>query len=207
MAETDKRTITLGRRMMIYVFIIVFCSLMLGIEFLIDIKDRDLHRELERGFQRQRLGEISSSEAMAPIDHIKNKVILLIVIQSLVTGVVLILFVKKITIPLGRMFAVTTNMARGDFKNPVPVYSNDEIGKLGRFINDVVSDFGEVIGHVRAAGGACRHNIESIRLAVESGDRQAALTSVKVAAEEIERLDEMTGIFNLARVDLSRLKS
>jgi signal transduction histidine kinase len=207
MAPTDTRTVTLARRMMIYVFIIVFCSLVLGIEFLIDINDGDLYRELEISFQRQRLGEISSGEAMAPIDQIKKKVILLIVIQSLVTGVVLILFVKKITIPLGRMFAVTTDMARGNFKNPIPVYINDEIGKLGWFINDVVSDFGEVIGHVRAASRSCRKSIESMRLALEGGDREAVLADMKKISEEMERLDDMTMNFNLARVDLSRLKS
>jgi methyl-accepting chemotaxis protein len=192
--------------MMIYVCIIVFSSLVLGFEFLIDINGKEPYRGLEPGLQGQYQAQMDSGPATAPIDQIKRKVIFLIAIQSFVTGVVLILFVKKITIPLGRMFAVTANMAQGDFGNPIPVYVNDEIGRLGRFINDVVSDFGEVIGLVRVTGNRCRERVQSMKAAFEKGDRKAVLAGMERISEEMEQLDDMTRDFNLARADLSRLK-
>lgn len=191
---------------MIYVCIIVFSSLVLGLEFLIDVKDKELYREPEPGLRIQPPREIDNGGAVSPIDQIKKKVILLIAIQSFVTGVVLILFVKKITIPLRRMFDITANMERGDFGNPIPVYINDEIGRLGWFINDVVSDFSEVIGHVRVTGHRCREKIQSMKAAFESGNRERVLADMESISEEMERLDDMTRDFNLARVDLSRLE-
>jgi len=191
---------------MIYVCIIVFCSLVLGVEFLIDSKDKELYRQEKTGYRGQHPGETGGGEAMVPVDEIRKKVILLIAIQSLVTGVVLVLFVKKITIPLRRMFDITADMARGDFKNPIPVYINDEIGKLGWFINDVVSDFGEVLGHVRVTGHRCAERIDSMKAAFESGNREVVLAEMNGISEDMEQLDDMTRDFNLARVDLSRLK-
>jgi methyl-accepting chemotaxis protein len=206
MRPTNTRTVTLTRRMMIYVCIIVFSSLVLGFEFLIDINGKEPYRGLEPGLQGQYQAQMDSGPATAPIDQIKRKVIFLIAIQSFVTGVVLILFVKKITIPLGRMFAVTANMAQGDFENPIPIYVNDEIGRLGRFINDVVSDFGEVIGLVRVTGSRCRERVQSMKAALEKGDRKAVLADMERISEEMEQLNDMTRNFNLARADLSRLK-
>jgi methyl-accepting chemotaxis protein len=206
MRRTDRSTVTLTRRMMIYVSIIVFSSLVLGIEFLIDVNGSEPQRGPEYGLQDRYQGEIDTGRAAAPIDRIRTKVIFLIAIQSLVTGVVLVLFVKKITIPLRRMFAVTGNMARGDFENPIPVYIDDEIGRLGRFINDVVSDFGEVIGHVRIAGDRCREHIRSMKTALEDGDRRTVLAEMERLSEQVEQLEDMTRNFHLARADLSRLK-
>lgn len=202
----DKRTATLTRRMMIYVCIIVFTSLVLGLEFLIDINGSEPFTVSGPGARDRLQAQAGGDPALPPIDRVQRKVIFLIAVQSLVTGVVLILFVKKITIPLGRMFAVTDDMARGDFENPVPVYIDDEIGRLGRFINDVVSDFGEVVGHVRIAGGRCRERVRSMRAALEDGRYQAMLSDMDGIAEEIEQLDDITKTFNLARADLSRLK-
>lgn len=191
---------------MVYVCIIVFSSLVLGFEFLIDINGKEPFRESGSGSLDLPQTRTGGGPALPPIDRVERKVIFLIAVQSLVTGVVLILFVKKITIPLGRMFAVTADMARGDFENPVPVYIDDEIGRLGRFINDVVSDFGEVIGHVRITGGRCRERIRSMRAAFENGDHRAVLADMDGIAEEMEQLDDITKTFNLARADLSRLK-
>jgi hypothetical protein len=112
-ASRAKRSSSLTRRMMIYLFVIVFVSLLLGVEFLREIDNKDLGQELMTNLTRWEKGEIGEARVMAPVVHARNKVILLIIIQSFVTGVVLTMFVKKITIPLKRMFEVTTRMAQG----------------------------------------------------------------------------------------------
>jgi methyl-accepting chemotaxis protein len=204
MTSSKKAASTISRRMTIYMAIIVFTMLILGVEFFVEINSGDLKGELVENFERLDRGEITEDAATAPIVHVRNKVMLLLAVQVLVTGVVFVLFVKKINIPLKRMFTVSSKIAAGDMKEPMPVYMTDEIGRMGEFINDLVSDFGEIVAHVRLFADSGMEVIEEIEEAVYREDLKNAKIMIEVMKGDILQLNDMMKDFKLFTVGPGR---
>ncbi|MBN1572395.1 MAG: hypothetical protein JW984_04280 [Deltaproteobacteria bacterium] len=204
MAVSKKGASSISRRMTIYILIIVFTMLILGVEFFVEINSGDLKGELVENFQRLNRGEITETAAVAPLVHVRNKVMLLLAIQVLVTGVVFMLFVKKINIPLKRMFTVSSKIAAGDMKEPMPVYMTDEIGRMSEFINDLVSDFGEVVAHVRLFANCGVESIEDIEEAIYKEDLKNAKIMIEVMKGDILQLNDMMKDFKLFTVGPER---
>ena len=180
--------------------IIVFTMLILGVEFFVEVSGGDLKGELVENFKELNRGEITEAAAIAPLVHLRNKVMLLLAIQVLVTGVVFILFVKKINIPLKRMFTVSSKIAGGDMKEPMPVYMTDEIGRMGEFINDLVSDFGEIVAHVRLFANSGMEAVEDIEEAIYREDLKNTKILIEVIKGDILQLNDMMKDFKLFTV-------
>lgn len=195
---------SISRRMTIYILIIVFTMLILGVEFFVEINSGDLKGELTENFKKLNRDEITEVVAIAPLVHVRNKVMLLLAIQVLVTGVVFILFVKKINIPLKRMFTVSSKIAGGDMKEPMPVYMADEIGRMGEFINDLVSDFGEVVAHVRLFVRSGIESVEEIENSVYNKDGENIKIKIEVLKGDLLQLNDMMSDFELFSVEPGR---
>lgn len=204
MTFSKKGASSISRRMTIYIMIIVFTMLILGVEFFVEVSGGGLKEELVENFGKLNRGEITEAAAIAPLVHVRNKVMLLLAVQVLVTGVVFMLFVKKINIPLKRMFTVSSKIAAGDMKEPMPVYMTDEIGRMGEFINDLVSDFGEVVAHVRLFASSGAEVIEDIEEAIYREDLKNAKIMVEVMKGDILQLNDMMKDFKLFTVEPER---
>jgi methyl-accepting chemotaxis protein len=204
MAPPKKGTSSISRRMTIYIMIIVFTMLILGVEFFVEVSGGGLKEELVENFKKLNRGEITEDAAIAPLVHVRNKVMLLLAVQVLVTGVVFILFVKKINIPLKKMFTVSSKIAAGDMKEPMPVYMTDEIGRMGEFINDLVSDFGEVVAHVRLFANSGMESIEDIEEAIHKEDLKNTKILIEVIKGDILQLNDMIKDFKLFTVGPER---
>lgn len=204
MAPFTKTGSSISRRMTIYILIIVFTMLILGVEFFVDINRGDLKGELTESFGELGANEITGEAAVSPLVHLRNKVMLLLAIQVLVTGVVFTLFVKKINIPLKRMFDVSSRIAGGDMKEPMPVYMDDEIGRMGEFINDLVSDFGEVVAHVRLFTRSTIESIGEIEDSIHRGDSNSTKVKIEVLKGDLLQLNDMMSDFQLFSVETGR---
>jgi len=198
-----KERVTIGRRMIIYLLIIVLTVLTLGIEFMHEVGDEALQKNILENASLLTAGKITETEAMEPLIHLRNKVMLLLAIQVLITSVVLVIFVKKITLPLRRMFQVSARISRGDLKEAMPVYTNDEIGRMGEFINDLISDFGEVVGHVRVFASAGLDSLDDIqtRFVDPDGREAPACRETEQLRQSLVQLREMTEDFTLFSVE------
>ena len=192
---------SISRRMTIYIMIIVFTMLILAVEFFVEINSDALKGELVENFKLLNKGEITETAAIAPLIHVRNKVMLLLSIQVLVTGVVFMLFVKKINIPLKRMFTVSSKIASGDMKEPMPVYMKDEIGRMGEFINDLISDFGEVVAHVRLFTNSTIESIEDIESSIYNQDNESTKIKIEILKGDLLQLNDMMKDFKLFTVD------
>lgn len=195
--------VTIGRRMIIYLMIIVLTVLTLGIEFMHEVGDEALQKNILENASLLTEGKITETEAMGPLIHLRNKVMLLLGIQVLITSVVLVIFVKKITLPLRRMFQVSARISRGDLKEAMPVYTNDEIGRMSEFINDLISDFGEVVGHVRVFASAGLDSLDDIqtRFVDPDGREAPACRETEQLRQSLVQLREMTEDFTLFSVE------
>ena len=200
-ALSKKREFTITRRMVIYLLIILFTVITLGIEFLIEVSDVGLKRELTEDIIRHENDRLKENHAISPLVHLRNKVILLLFMQVLVTGVVMVIFVKKITLPLKKMFEVSSYIADGDLKEPMPVYLPDEIGRMGEFINDLVNDFGELVGHIRISVSSDLDTLSNIKNYIGERDEESAYKEIEVLGENLTRLKDMIKDFKLYEVE------
>lgn len=63
----------------------------------------------------------------------------------LAIGLVMLLFTKRIMFPLGRIIQGIRAMSEGDLSITLPEQSHDELGELGRRINDLTANHQELI--------------------------------------------------------------
>jgi len=203
MESGKKERITIGRRMTIYLMMIVLTMLILGIEFMREVGHENLQKNILENASLLTAGEITEAEAIKPLVHLRNKVILLLAIQVLITSVVLVIFVKKITLPLRRMFQVSARISGGDMEEAMPVYTNDEIGRMGEFINDLISDFGEVVGHVRVFASSGLDSLDGIRSCFvdPDGAETSACREIEELRQRLVQLRDMTEDFTLFSVE------
>jgi methyl-accepting chemotaxis protein len=168
-----------------------------------EVADENLRRDILENAALLTAGEITETEAMEPLVHLRNKVMLLLAIQVLITSVVLVIFVKKITLPLRRMFQISARISRGDMKEAMPVYTNDEIGRMGEFINDLISDFGEVVGHVRVFASSGLDSLDGIQACFvdPDGTEAPACRETEDLRRSLVQLREMTEDFTLFSVE------
>jgi len=63
----------------------------------------------------------------------------------LAIGLVMLLFSKRIVIPLDRIIKGTRAISNGDFSTTLPEQSQDELGELAKRINELAANYQELI--------------------------------------------------------------
>ena len=135
---------SLQRTMIIYFLLIGFASLLVGVEFLAETQGAKLREELLSNFKQYSDKKISEDALFQPIDRLRNKAILMIVVVLCVVIVVLTMFIKNITEPLQHMIELAQDISKGDLSQTIEIKSNNELAKLGNVINEMSSNLQEI---------------------------------------------------------------
>ena len=130
--------------MIVYFLLIGFASSLVGIEFIVETHGSDLNKALLSNFEKYSKGEIGSDEVFSPIDKLRSKAILMIVIILCVMIIVLTMFIKNITGPLQHMIEVSKAISRGDLSHTIKIHSDNELAELGNVINEMSSNLQEI---------------------------------------------------------------
>ena len=85
------------------------------------------------------------------------------VVQAVVTLIVLIMFMRRITGPLQHMVESSRIIAEGDLRQTIQVRSRDEIGLLGETINGLTSNIQEIVALGMTTESSLRTPIEDLR--------------------------------------------
>ncbi|QTA78306.1 HAMP domain-containing protein [Desulfonema limicola] len=142
--KSDSRY-TLQRTMIIYFLLIGFASLLVGLEFIAETNRQELKESILTSFEKYSNHEIEKEELFKPIDRLRNKAVLMIVIIMFVILIVLTMFIKNITEPLQHMIEVSKKISRGDLSRTVKIHSDNELSELGNVINEMSSNLQEII--------------------------------------------------------------
>lgn len=140
-----KSRYSLQRTMIIYFLLIGFASMLVGVEFLADFHGGDLKEEIWSNLKQSDIGKISKEVLFAPIDRMRSKAILMIVIIMVVMLIVLTMFIKNITEPLGHMIDISEKISSGDLSRTIRIEANNELAQLGHVINEMSSNLQEII--------------------------------------------------------------
>ncbi len=136
---------SLQRTMIIYFLLIGFASLLVGVEFIVDTHGQELKDELVLNFEKYSKKEIETDDIFIPIEKLRNKAILMIIIIMAVMIIVLTMFIKNITEPLQHMIEVSREMSSGDLSQTIKIHSDNELSELGNVINEMSSNLQEII--------------------------------------------------------------
>jgi two-component system sensor histidine kinase CpxA len=122
--------------------------------------------------------------------------------------------VRQLTRPIGQMQAATRQIAQGRFDVRVDQSRSDEIGQLGRAINDMAARLALLVAGQRRLLGDISHELRSplarLQVALDlleqtADERQRAY--VRDASEEVEQMSNLVGeLLAVARAEASPAK-
>lgn len=200
---------TLQRTMIIYFLLVGFASLLVGVEFVAETHGRNLRGYWLAQIEQQTETGLDRNAIFQPLDHLRNKAVLMIGIIMSVMVIVLTMFVKNITEPLQHMIEKAKNIARGDLSQTIRIEADNELADLGGVINEMASNLQEIIHLSR---NTCHSGGEAVIRARALLDRNslapADLADVRThlghLEDELTALNELVGCFKFYAIERTR---
>ncbi len=151
-------------RLLHYFLLIAFAAVLIGVEFYFEMSRAELW--LAICMESDAAGDTLNQPAL---QQLRDKVVIMFGVLTAVVAIVLMMFIKNITLPLRRMLDVVNKINQGDLSQEVAVETKDEIGQVGQTINDLASNLQEVA----AFTSTTTRDIESKLDALAVGPRDA----------------------------------
>ena len=138
-----KRHSTLERQMLTYFGLIAAASLLITVEFVWAIQTA--RSEAEVLAQTTVAADSGIQGMVMALVALRNKAFLMCVVQAVVTLIVFIMLMRKITGPLQQMVEQAKVICEGDLSRTIEICRRDEIGLLGETINALTSNIQEIV--------------------------------------------------------------
>lgn len=198
-----KRTSSLERKMLTYFGLIAAASLLITVEFLFAIHSAapDPHEIVSERFFSEAVGR----SLIEGLHSLRNKALLMFVVQVAVTLTVLIMFMRRITGPLEHMVETSRLISEGDLSRTIQTRSADEIGLLGETINGLTSNIQELVGFGLSTEASIRPHLDEIREA--AGDNPDVADRLDQIDAQLEGFSDIMHSFTLFPDPLSRRAS
>jgi methyl-accepting chemotaxis protein len=169
---------TLERQMLTYFGLIAAASLLITVEFVWAIQTARAEAEI---LAQAPVASLEGAQAtVSALGALRNKALLMCVVQAVVTLIVLVMLIRRITGPLQGMVEQARLICEGDLSRTVAVHHRqDEIGLLGDTINGLTCNIQETVAFGLSTESSIRPVVEELR--------------IRTAADPVckERLDEI----------------
>lgn len=197
----------LERKLLAYFLLIVMAALMIGVEFTFEMSSSDLKEEIWREFSlssKTIAYDNLDKNSFAPLLKLRTKVVVMFGVLTLVVAIVLLMFVRNITMPLQKMVDAAKHINDGDLSQVIEIETDNEIGQLGMAINELTSNLQEVSAFTHSS---CEHMLEALDLirASKPGQKETAAAHVEafdVLEKEISSLSSFIEEFKLLKTDI-----
>ena len=167
----------LQRQLIFYIVFIAIVFLTMAIEMTLFLKGSRVQGVLSNG--------VGITLATETVNLILLKVGVLLFNLLLGIGLVMMLFSKRIVIPLDRIIKGTRAISNGDFSTTLPEQSQDELGELARRINELAANYQELIL-------LSRNMTDQTKMIL---NKDSSGESIDEAVSLLNDLDEMLGEF------------
>ncbi len=165
-----KKESSLERKMLSYFGLIAAASLLITVEFVWAIRAAT---PLVSPGQSAFSAAVALEAARRSMESLQNKALLMFVVQAVVTLIVLIMFMRRITSPLQEMVEEAKNISEGDLSRTIPVHSQDEIGLIGETINSLTSNIQEIVSLGLSTEAAMRAPLGQLRQLLDGNPESA----------------------------------
>ncbi len=184
-------------RLLTYFMLIVVAALMIGLEFVMEMNGDELKQQLWTSIGQPQ-GQLAYAQAdasvFAPLADFRDKIVVMFAVLTLVTAIVLIMFMSNITAPLQKMVDTARQINEGDLSQVLEVQTRDEIGELGKAINELTSNLQELAAIAKHAGEAMASGVAAVKgdvagLAVSNACQERLLALDQEARSLVEVID------------------
>jgi methyl-accepting chemotaxis protein len=156
-----KRRSTLERQMLSYFGLIAAASLLITVEFIWAIQAIVPKAVMLTGSDTD--GHGSGQALIKALTGLSNQAMLMCVVQAVVTLIVLVMLIRRITRPLQQMVEHSRIISEGDLSKTIEIRRQDEIGLLGDTINGLTSNIQEIVALSLSAEASLRVSVHALR--------------------------------------------
>jgi signal transduction histidine kinase len=130
--------------------------------------------------------------AFASAIELRNKLIIIFLIASIIASIIIYLFSHTISRPIMKLSNASLEVGKGNLDLKLEVTSKDEIGKLTESFNRMVSDLKESRNELLAYSSELEMKVEKRTLELKIANEQLQLDVIerKKAEEQIKKLNE-----------------
>ena len=156
-----KKRSTLERQMFTYFGLIAAASLLIMGEFVWAIQTSMTKDEALA--HSSTLPSLPVHDAIVmELATLRNKAFLMCIVQGVVTLIVLIMFLRRITGPLQKLIEHSRMISEGDLSRTIEVRRKDEIGLLGDTINELTVNIQEIVAYGLSLESSLRSLLEEL---------------------------------------------
>jgi methyl-accepting chemotaxis protein len=185
---------TLKRQMFTYFGLIAAASLLITGEFVWAIQTS--MTKAQAIVYTSTLSDLTAHEAiLKELRVLRNKAFLMGIVQAVVTLIVLIMFLGRITRPLQKLISHSTMISEGDLSRPIEVRRNDEIGLLGGTINELMINIQEIVAYGLSMESSLRSMFEELRTPM--GDDPVSRKQLEEIADRLSGFKNFLEAFKL----------
>jgi len=156
-----KRRFSLERQMLTYFGLIAAASLLITVEFTWAIQTTI--SGVQALTESSSASDSPAHTVLIALGSLRGKAILMGTVQAVVTLIILVMFIRRITGPLQEMAEHTQAICDGDLTRTIPIRRQDEIGLIGDTINGLTSNIQEIVALGLSTESTVRPAIEALR--------------------------------------------
>ncbi len=142
-------------------------------------------------------------QVVAPLDLVLKKLGVALAVLLVTIGLVMLLLMKRVTIPLENILDGARLIAAGDLSSTIPVHTHDELGSLADCINDLSANYQELLLLTGDISSRARETLHSTESNSGSSARQDLVAQDLVAGvgTVLDELDEVLEAFGRSYYD------
>ncbi len=184
-------------RMLNYFMLIAVAAILIGIEFYFE-----LNTSHGKEICTAQAAQANLLDEYNPLENIRTKIMVMFALLSVVIAIVLVMFMKEITLPLCKMVEVAKHINEGDLSQTIELDSNDEISEVGTAINELASNLQEVATFTSLTATEAIDKIEKLK------NMSSDNTELKSIINDIEQnLESMSSFVNTFKLFASDVKN
>ncbi len=197
-----KKTQKLELFLLNYFFLIAIAAMMIGVEFYFEMSKPGLKQEIcaVQTVLTEDTNTDSIEESPA-LSNLRNKIVVMFGVLTIVMAIVMMMFVKNITHPLQRTLDTAKLINDGDLSQVIKIESNDEVGQLGIVINELTSNFQEIATSTSVMINAIESRIETLSKLLED-EVPGSAEQITLIKQDLDALRAFVDSFNLLQTDI-----
>ena len=174
-------------RLLNYFLLIAFATILIGIEFYFELDNEN--------------GQNIYNNETLPLENLRNKILIMFGVLSVVVAIVLTMFIKNITSPLGKMAEVARRINQGDLTQSITIENHDEIGEVGLAINELANNLHEVASFTSATANETLVSLKHLQELV--ADSPEISTTIDSIENNILSMNSFVNTFKLLDADIT----
>jgi methyl-accepting chemotaxis protein len=210
----------LKKKLLLYFLLIAIVSISVSAEIILEfstpsfqdsifssIANAIVHSDYT-GSPSEVLTHVNHDEAFEPLNTLRNRMILLLMVVSIFIFGAFQMFTRDIVSPMDHMVEATKKIADGDLTVSVPIMTSDEIGQVGELINDMNSKLQNMIKELRKEIDRHKENIHKVSVKVNSIARSEKTgTIIQTKKMKVGDFREMVNLTKEVEISLDNMSS